>query len=531
MRRRLRQLRATLERPINWLLANIGLRWRITIAFAVGALVLSMVLAGIAYGLTRENLLDQRQSNLRTLAVTNARTVWQTLSTSAEGGDDGTDDAGGEPGAPPGVFSGMSVAARSPETTLLVFRENGWSATGNFQRQDLPPSLVEAVTEQRQPARMRFATDGTTYLAMGLPMEGLEGEPSASYFEVVPLTDVQDALESLTIGLLAAGSFTTIAGALFGMLAAHRVLRPLDSIRRAAERLANGDLTTRVDAGNDPDLVVLAESFNDMVNNLQRRIEQDTRFASNVTHELRSPLTTIQASVDVLENTRDELPDRAQTAVDLLVADLNRFTQLIQDLLEMSRLDAGVTNVEPDSVLIAELVMFAVDQQSDRDIPVDVSGELAGVIVQVDKRRLLRVIANLLDNAAKYAGGAERVEIMLVDDMVQVAVEDNGPGVAERDRQRIFDRFSRGWVEGERAGRKGVGLGLSIVAEHVRIHGGEAWVESRTDGQPGARFVFTLPVDTATQPKEFGLEEDLSVPPDEPDASDAAPAMEEALDT
>jgi signal transduction histidine kinase len=187
------------------------------------------------------------------------------------------------------------------------------------------------------------------------------------------------------------------------------------------------------------------------------------------------------------------MPKRAQAALDLMVADVNRFRQLIEDLLEISRFDAGVMHLDLDAVRVAELMMMAVDASTDAEIPLDIDAELAGVIVSADKRRMVRVIANLLDNAAKYAGGATRVELRQVEGNVQIAVEDDGPGIPPDDRQRIFDRFSRGLQAGRRNTSDGVGLGLSLVAEHVRLHGGEVWVEDCQDGSNGARFVVMLP--------------------------------------
>jgi two-component system sensor histidine kinase MtrB len=114
--------------------------------------------------------------------------------------------------------------------------------------------------------------------------------------------------------------------------------------------------------------------------------------------------------------------------------------------------------------------------------------------VRVDKRRFARVLANLLDNADKYAGGATDVVIVVLGDVAQIAVQDQGNGVAEAEREVIFDRFSRGSEGGNRASDSGVGLGLALVDEHMRLHGGRVWVESRRDGQSGARFVVELPI-------------------------------------
>ena len=251
----------------------------------------------------------------------------------------------------------------------------------------------------------------------------------------------------------------------------------------AATALAAGRLDTRLESSDDPDLRPIAASFNDMAQALQDRIESDARFASDVSHELRSPLMTLAASIEVMNNQRDDLPERARSALDLMVADIDRFRQLVEDLLEISRFDAGVVRLELEEVHLAELVMQAVSHSTDADVPVEVDAELAGVVVQADKRRIVRVIANLLDNAAKYGGGATSVSFRQVDDGVQIAVEDRGEGVPEEDRELIFGRFNRGSLAGRRGSSDGVGLGLALVAEHVNLHGGQVWVEDRADGR------------------------------------------------
>jgi two-component system, OmpR family, sensor histidine kinase MtrB len=119
------------------------------------------------------------------------------------------------------------------------------------------------------------------------------------------------------------------------------------------------------------------------------------------------------------------------------------------------------------------------------------------VVVKADKRRLSRVIANLLDNAAKYGDGASRVELRRAGDAVLIAVEDQGPGVPPEDREAIFFRFNRGSSAGHRRGIDGVGLGLALVAEHIRLHGGAVWVEDRANGESGARFVIELPAEAS----------------------------------
>lgn len=468
---------------VTRLLPKIGLRARITIAFAVGALLMSAVLAVATLGLTRQNLLDQRESSATARTYQNARTAEAMLPQQTA-----------EANAP--TFDPTDLLASIPTPTgsrpVLVLDGRGWARNPEFSYESLPQALRDKVLGG-EAALMRFDHEGSTHLAVGVPLSGFDG----AYFEVVSLGELESTLESIGISLLAAAVLTTLAGAAVGWRAARRVLRPLRNISDAAHALATGRLETRVEASDDADLAPIAESFNEMASALEERIQRDAQFASNVSHELRSPLMTLAASIEVLENQRDDLPDRSRAALDLMVADITRFQQLVEDLLEISRFDAGVMHLDLEDVRVDELVIQAVTSSTDVDVPVDIDSDLAGVVVKADKRRLSRVIANLLDNAAKYGEGATRVELRKVGDAVLIAVEDDGPGVPPEDREIIFYRFNRGTSAGHRRGIDGVGLGLSLVAEHIRLHGGSVWVEDRPDGRRGARFVIKLPAEAA----------------------------------
>jgi len=457
------------------LTGRLGLRARITLAFAIGALLLSALLSATTWALTRENLLTQREAAAETIVYQNARSVRTRITSST-----GTDE----------ILTMLSNLPAPFGSRPIVYSGTYTPLTPEFGQDALPASLREVVLAG-QPARMRYEYRGQTQLAVGVPLPAVD----AAYFEIISLDDLESTLEALAISLVGASLITTIAGAALGSWASRRALRPLSGVSNAALALAQGELDTRLEVNEDPDLRPISESFNQMARSLQDRIERDARFASDVSHELRSPLMTLAASVEVMANQRDELPERAQAALDLMVLDVNRFHQLVEDLLEISRFDAGVVHLELDDVHLAELVMQAVTHTSDVDVPVHLDAELAGVVVRADKRRIVRVIANLLDNAAKYGGGATSVSLTQVEGGVQLAVEDRGPGVPPEDRELIFERFSRGVTAGRRGSSDGVGLGLSLVAEHVRLHGGRVWVEDRLDGEEGARFVVELPVE------------------------------------
>jgi signal transduction histidine kinase len=309
---------------------------------------------------------------------------------------------------------------------------------------------------------------------------------------------VTSTLSSIRLSLILGTIITTTLGVAAGSFAARRAVRPVGVAAQAAKAIAGGRLDTRLELTEDPDLSALATSFNDMASALERRIERDARFASDVSHELRSPLMTLSASLEVMEARRDEMPERAQSALDLLKSDVVRFQGLVEDLLEISRFDAGAVRLHSEELLVAEFVRQAVRISSLPDTPVDVSERSELVLINGDRRRLARVVANLIDNARIHGDGLPEVSIRIVDaddqpvTKVRIAVEDHGAGVPENERPLIFERFARGGVAGRRAGNDGAGLGLSLVDEHVRMHGGRVWVEDRLDGEPGARFVIEL---------------------------------------
>ncbi|HYF44802.1 MAG TPA: HAMP domain-containing sensor histidine kinase [Acidimicrobiales bacterium] len=454
-----------------------GLRARITLAFALGAMLLSALLASTTWGLTRTQLLDQREDSALRQVYANARLVRQSLSAAENLADlDATE-----------LLSSLQTPVGS--RPILVFDGEFFPLTLDFGEDALPDSLREAIADGRA-ATMRFNYKGEPEFAVGVPIPAQD----AAYFEVVSLSDLDNTLESLGFVLIGASMLTTLAGAAFGWWASRLALRPLADVSSAAEAIAGGRLDTRLEAADDPDLAVLASSFNEMAQALEDRIERDARFASDVSHELRSPLMTLSASIEVLKKRQSEMPERAQAALDLLVADVARFERLVNDLLEISRFDAGAAQLELEEVNLAELLIHAVGSSSSRGVPVHYDEDTAELVIAVDKRRLERVIANLLDNAEKYAGGAVAVVLRRVEDTVQIAVEDEGPGVAEDQRTMIFDRFARGEEAGRRSGSRGVGLGLALVAEHVNLHGGRVWADDRSDGQPGSAFVVELPL-------------------------------------
>ncbi len=257
----------------------------------------------------------------------------------------------------------------------------------------------------------------------------------------------------------------------------------------AAEEIASGGLDTRLAPESDPDLDRLAGSFNEMADAVQTRIEREARFASDVSHELRSPITALTAAVEVLDARREDIPERTQQALDVVVSQVRRFDDMVMDLLELSRLDAGAPDLNVEELDLVDLTRRIADRYNAADVPIDVARK-APTEVAIDKVRYERILGNLIDNAHNHGDGPVRIEIAPCgdSDRVSVAVEDAGPGVATSEHERIFERFARGSAARNRIG---TGLGLALVAEHSMAMGGHAWVEDRPGG--GARFVVELP--------------------------------------
>jgi signal transduction histidine kinase len=310
---------------------------------------------------------------------------------------------------------------------------------------------------------------------------------------VFPLDQLESTLRALRTSLVIASLVTTAGGAGLGWWSTRRVLRPLTTAADAATTIAAGDLGARLDRSGDRDLDRLARSFDAMAVSLQERIAREARFASDVSHELRTPLAALTAAADVLDRRRDDIPERTRQALDILLSQLRRFDRITLDLLEISKAQATVEDLDLQDVVPA---LFAGRVASAHGFDaVEVSGDGAPEprTLRTDPRVLGAVLRNLLRNAEVHAGGATRVTVEQRDGEVVIGVEDAGAGVPEIDRSRIFERFARGHDVGRRPGS---GLGLALVTEHVRLLGGRVWVEDAPGG--GARFVVALPVEGPT---------------------------------
>lgn len=455
---------------------TLRLRTRVTLFFAFIALLAGIVLIGVTYGLARSNLVDDDVTAAQQQAFVNADLVREQLTVDeSEIGLFFTQELRTDPDG----FAVLSSPTPGEGVPLTDVRH---------PLTDFPEQLVDSVS-LGQSATQNATIDGADYVTVGVYI----AEYDTGYFEAFPLEETESTLTAILTALTLGALGTLVLASLFGLATSRRLLRPLSQVADAAEEIASGGLDTRLEPESDPDLDRLAGSFNDMADAVQTRIEREARFASDVSHELRSPITALSAAVEVLDARRDDLPERTQQALDVVVSQVRRFDSMVIDLLELARLDAGATDLNIEELRLADLTRRVASRYGEADVPIVVARGTPDEVA-IDKVRFERIVGNLLDNARNHGGGAARVELAPKGSLrFRLAVEDRGPGVAQGERDRIFERFARGSAARHRIG---TGLGLALVVEHTAAMGGEAWVEDRVGG--GARFVVELPtrVDT-----------------------------------
>lgn len=455
-----------------------SLRLRLLLTFGVGALLLSTLFAVVTYvGVHHVLVSDAVQTDLNQSYV-NAALVRSTLYTS-----------------PPALASQLNSIEGATGSSVLIQTHRQWLSKSNgAATADVPRALITEVLRGHAATQV-FGVHGHLFFVVGVPIPSVETQ----FFEVYPLDPVTHTLGNLLLVLVLGAIFTSLIGLAGGLWVARRTVRPLEVVSRAAAAIAEGDLSTRlVVTQADREVQQLTASFNEMVAQLTARLERDARFASDVSHELRSPLTTLVTTATVLQQHRDDLTDVGRQSLDLLVADLSIFQALVEDLLEIARSDAGAVALVLETVDAVELVRQSVRSAARRHgfpaPPVEVDPSLADPLVEVDRRRFERAVTNLLDNAHHYAGGATAVRVEREGDDLCVHVDDAGPGVLDEERESVFERFARGHAARSRGVARGTGLGLALVREHIRALGGEIDVSRAPEG--GARFTIRLPLAT-----------------------------------
>ena len=454
-----------------------SLRLRLIVTFGLGALALSSFFASLTFfGVQRVLVVNQQQTDLRQSFV-NAALIRSTLYTS-----------------PPELANLLNSIERATNSSVLVHTHHQWlSKSHGAATTDVKNNVVSLVGTGHV-IQQTINSNGRLIFIVGVPMPAVETQ----MFEVFHLTNLEHTLSVLLQVLGVGAVLTSLLGMGGALWVTRRALRPLEQVSAAAALIAAGELGTRLTVSRaDQEVEQLANSFNSMVARLVERLERDARFASDASHELRSPLTSLTTTVSVLQQHRNELSLAGRESLDLLSADLSIFSSLVKDLLAMARSDAGAVTHVIETVAAIELVRQSVRSAAQRHgldtPPLEVESGTGDPRVRVDRRRFERIITNLLTNAQSYANGVVAVRINVEDRQLAVNVDDAGPGIPLDEREQVFERFYRGRAAHDRGLARGTGLGLALVRDHVQAVGGTIAVTDSPDG--GARFQILLPLD------------------------------------
>jgi len=445
------------------MLGSPRLRTRVAVSFAVLALCISAVLSIASYQFARSYLMRARESVAITRALLDAQAASYAIHTLGE--------------APVKAIEALPlVGGIRVSQHLYSVDGTDWIGTQTpVPASAIPPALISAAAGGG--AKQRFDYEGLPYLAVAVVVDG------ATYAEVFSYYELDTTLKRGAWLILAIILFATVLGGLLGLYFVNYLLRPVRELASGARRLANGELGARVQLTGDPDLDPIADTFNSVADALESRLAREQRFSANVSHELRSPVTSVLGTAELLETRSSQLPAREAGLVTVLAQQVRRLAQVLLDLLEISRINPDQPP-QWESVNVKQLCIdSAVNRGFDAGI---VHGD--DVTVRTDSRRVERVVGNLMENARTHAGGVVRVLVLGEIGAVQVIVDDAGPGVPEELRERIFEPFHRG--QGS-VSRQGAGLGLAIALEQVLNIGGNIHVTGSPEG--GARFVAEFP--------------------------------------
>jgi two-component system sensor histidine kinase MtrB len=417
------------------------------------------------------------------------------------------------------VVPSLEVAGVSGARQVALLRSPGQPQLQLFQSpisQDLDLATIPA--ELRDAVR---ASDGVlTYTSVALVRNGqvVPGItvgapitlPLAGNFELYLVFDLapeQQALATVQNALATGGIVLLVVISLVSYLVTRTIVKPVEKAASVAESLSEGQLDVRLAEKGTDVMAVLARSFNKMANSLQQQIQQldslsrmQRRFVSDVSHELRTPMTTIKLAGEVIFGNREKLDPALSRSAELMQNQIQRFEELLADLLEISRYDAGA--VTPDLELndlnavvgaaIASIEPLATSKQTE----IQVRLPSGSVEAEFDAKRIERLLRNLLSNAVEHGeGNPIVVEVGSNDQAVAVCVTDSGVGMTKQQLERIFDRFWRADPARQRS-VGGTGLGLAISKEDAILHRG--WLQVWSKPNRGSSFRLTLPISANT---------------------------------
>ncbi|WP_410657086.1 ATP-binding protein [Amycolatopsis sp. lyj-112] len=458
-----------------------GLRTRLLLAFSLLVVVTAVMVAGGTYVLSRTVILQQSQDATARLLVDKVSALYPLGPLPPS---DGTlDRINGE------------LSAR--DLGALVLYEG--KATGNMQLESVLSTELRDAVRAGEVAWQRVLVGDAPILVVGTRLDVVlpGGRAQASGIETYisrSMLPEQESIGELATRAWLIGGVALLFAVALALLAARGVLRPVRELGDAARWLGKGYLRTRISVRGSDELAGVATTFNETAEALERhvgelkRMEADARrFVADVSHELRTPLAAMTAFADVLEQEAPKLSGDAALAARMTIEETHNLTGLVNDLIEVSRFDAGAAALATEEVDVAEVVTASLRI---RGWTGEVEGELPdGVFARLDPRRVDVIVANLVGNALR--NGAKPVSLRLAEagEWLVLEVADRGPGLSSEALPQVFDRFYKADTARARSG--GSGLGLAIAWENARLHDGTLVAANGPEG--GAVFTLRLP--------------------------------------
>jgi signal transduction histidine kinase len=371
----------------------------------------------------------------------------------------------------------------------------------------LPPQTIQEALQQTGLVRGRFTdSDRTQWLYVS---QGLSNGYALIVAAERPVVRVLAGLfaDDLLRPFIQAGTIALMLSILLSFLIARWIARPLDNMAQAARSVAAGEFKRDLIANGPREVESLARAFNEMIHQVQSSQKSQRDFVANVSHELRTPLTSIQGFAQaILDGTADDVTTQ-QHAAQVIYAESHRLQRLVEELLDLARIDAGQIEFIRERVDLNAIVANVVERLGLTADEANVEIELILPVLPAmkgDGDRLAQVFTNLVDNAIKHSPDGGRVRILgeSTQGWITIHVEDNGSGIPPDELSRIFERFYQ--MDKARTSQ-GVGLGLPISHEIIRSHHGE--IQAHSELGRGSRFSVRLPL---TRPDDSTFQHPVS---------------------
>lgn len=453
-------------RALTVLRRSFGKRLAVTFALAVlGGALLVVLLVNVAFQSRFDSFVARQQTDRETQLLSAV-----TASYADNGGWDGEVLAALGPAA---VMSGAEVTVYDNAERQI------WSSA---------ESSMGAEMQQRHRQMMGIAPLGEVRRLPVVVAGDQVGTMTVAVPEGVLPSGEQAFLDSVNRLLLAGVALAAVVAVAAGVLLARRATSPVRALTAAARGLATGDRTRRVEVTRADEFGQLATAFNTMADTIEREDQVRRSFAADVAHELRTPLAILRSQ---LEAVQDGLNEPTPAVVASLHEETLRLSRLVGDLETMTSADAAGFQLQPHPVALDELAATVTAGLLDRFTGAGLTlvTQLDPVTVAGDADRLTQILTNLCTNAVKFVprGGRVTVTVDTAEGMARLEIADDGPGIDPEDLPHVFERFFRG--RGPRVG--GSGVGLAVVDELVRAHGGQVTADNRPEG--GAVFAVLLP--------------------------------------